>query len=92
MGELPDYTDSGMEGVIATVSSPLQAADNEEAPLYAADEAEDEPSDDESVKVDDTVADKNQEASRICLIDTKYKTSGVVEDGSDDWACVYNCT
>ncbi|CEP11266.1 hypothetical protein [Parasitella parasitica] len=28
MGELPDYTDSGLEGVIATVSSPLQEANN----------------------------------------------------------------
>ncbi|CEP16792.1 hypothetical protein [Parasitella parasitica] len=68
MGELPDYTDSGMEDVIVTVSSPLQAAVNEEeAPLYAADEANDEPSADESVH---TVADEDQEASRIRLIDT----------------------
>ncbi|CEP16044.1 hypothetical protein [Parasitella parasitica] len=71
MRELPDYTDSGMEDVIVNVSSPLQEANNEEAaPLYAADEADDEPSDDESVQVDDTVADEDQEASRIRLIDT----------------------
>ncbi|CEP07621.1 hypothetical protein [Parasitella parasitica] len=92
MGELPDYTDSGMEGVIATVSSPIQAANNEDVPLYAADVADDEPSNDESVQVDDTVKDEDQEASRIRLIDTKYKTSGVVENGSDDLAFVYECT
>ncbi|CEP12798.1 hypothetical protein [Parasitella parasitica] len=28
VGEIPDYTDFVMEGVIATVSSPLQAANN----------------------------------------------------------------
>ncbi|CEP18538.1 hypothetical protein [Parasitella parasitica] len=65
--------------------------DYKEVPLYAADEADDEPSNDESVQVDDTVEDENQEASRIRLIDTKYKTSGVVEKGSDDLACVYDC-
>ncbi|CEP14572.1 hypothetical protein [Parasitella parasitica] len=91
MGELPDKRDSGMEGVTVTVLSPLQAANNE-VPLYAADEPDDEPSDDESVQVDDTVEDKDQEASRICLIDTKYKTSGVAKNGSDEVVCVYDWT
>jgi hypothetical protein len=32
-----------------------------------------------------------EDEDHIRLIDTKYKTSGVIDDGSDDLACVYDC-
>ncbi|CEP15408.1 hypothetical protein [Parasitella parasitica] len=92
MDDLPDYTDSDMEGVTVNGSSSLHVADDVEAALNAADEADDELSDDEGIEVDDSSEDEDEEASNIRLIDTKYKTSGVIEDGSDDLACVYDCT
>ncbi|CEP19841.1 hypothetical protein [Parasitella parasitica] len=87
---LPDYTDDAMqmEAENSDASMVTMAPYNEDGEFYTLDANSnwDEESDNDSASIPDFHEIRNN------LLNVNYKKLGIVEDNTDDLACVYDCS